>query len=241
MEVGKRVYVAGAAMVGLIVLMCSGGWLLNLQNRNQSAFAAGSDATSMEFAARGVASPSAAPASPFPSPPTELVVHVAGAVRKPGIYRFKKGDRVFQAIEAAGGFTPEADQGARNQADFLVDGAQIQIPLSSSVGSLPTAWEAGSTSLPGASPIHHRKSTLGTSSRTTQTEKLRTPGSGSVNINTADLEELQHLPGVGPAMAQRILDYRQSIGRFANTAELQDVRGIGAKTFAKMQPFVRVE
>ena len=73
-----------------------------------------------------------------------------------------------------------------------------------------------------------------------KSEKLRTPGEGTVNINTADADELQRLPGVGPAMSGRILDYRKQIGRFASPEQLRDVKGIGEKTYAKMESFVRV-
>ncbi len=71
--------------------------------------------------------------------------------------------------------------------------------------------------------------------------KLKNPGDGTISINTADATELQRLPGVGPAMSERILQLRQEIGRFQSVEQLMDVPGIGEKKFARVQPFVTIE
>lgn len=223
------------------------------------------------------ATPSPTPA-PTPTPKTQLVVYVSGAVKKPGVYTFQIGDRIYHAIRAAGGLKPNADPEALNLAEYLRDADNIHFPVKRAAattfarpsapvhplitrGTSPTATNEtpatpdppqgrvlGKESPPvavvgTASPEGASSSTRGASGgkSSTKSNKLRTPGEGSVNINMAGIEELQKLPGVGPALAQRIIDHRQQIGRFNTPEQLKDVKGIGTKTYAKMQPFLRVE
>jgi competence protein ComEA len=130
-------------------------------------------------------------------------VHVVGAVNKPGLYELPAGDRVIDAIAAAGGFTAAADQTQVNLARVVSDGEQLVVPKK---GATPSA--------PGAT------------------------SSGKVNINTADATALATLDGIGPALAQRIIDFRESHGRFSSVNDLQNVTGIGDKKFAAIKDHV---
>lgn len=131
-------------------------------------------------------------------PAAELVVHVVGAVRRPGLYRLGQGKRIADAVALAGGATPRADQSAVNLAAPLGDGQQIVVPARAS----PAASGGGSAD--------------GEAAR-----------AGPVHLNTATLEELDALPGVGPVTAQKILDYRQAHGAFSSVDELDAIAGIG--------------
>lgn len=167
--------------------------------------------------------PSLTPA-PNPAPLPELVVYVTGAVKKPGIYRFPSGTRLYQAVQKAGGFRKSAQQEALNLAAPLKDAQQVHVPTQGAPSLAPVTALA-----PLASTPHESSTTV---------KKLHTPGEGKVALNAATLEELQRLPGIGPSMAQRILDYRQQNGQFQELAQLREVKGIGEKTFAKLEPFL---
>jgi competence protein ComEA len=134
--------------------------------------------------------------------PTALV-HVVGAVQRPGIYELSAGDRILDAVSAAGGFAPTADQAELNLAQVVTDGEQITVVKKGAVEAAP-----------GAAP------------------------GGKVDLNTADLTALQTLDGIGPALAQRILDYRKAHGGFSAVGDLQDVSGIGDKKFAAIKDHV---
>lgn len=159
---------------------------------------------------------SAGAGSPSPSPsPVSVFVHVAGWVRKPGVYELAEGQRVMDAIEAAGGAKNGADLDALNLAAPLVDGTQILVPRAAS--SVPPG-SAGVVP-PGA------------------------PGTGPgglVNINTASETELETLPGIGPVTAQAIIDYRTENGPFGSVDELEDVSGIGPATLAEIADLVTI-
>jgi competence protein ComEA len=134
--------------------------------------------------------------------PSEFI-HVVGAVREPGLYELPAGDRVIDAVAAAGGFTAVADQAQVNLARVISDGEQLVVPRK---GATPTA--SGATT------------------------------GDKVNINTADATALEALDGIGPALAQRILDFRQSNGRFSSVNDIQKVTGIGDKKFAAIKDHI---
>lgn len=148
-------------------------------------------------------------------------VSVLGAVRNPGTYTLARGAHVDDAIREAGGVTEEADL-------ELIDFSQ---PVSHGQNIFVTKKTAG-----GAPSV----SRLLEQSRSSSTKKKLLPP-GSVNINTANLSELDSLPGVGPAIAQRILDYRAAHGKFHTIEEIKNVRGIGDKTFAKLKDYITVD
>lgn len=162
----------------------------------------------------------AARATPVPAPspsPEPLVVHVAGEVRRPGVYTFVDGDRVVDAVRAAGGARSKADLDAINLASPLADGEQILVPRRGPTGSTASGFQGA---VPGASP----SSAL----------------SALVNVNTADEAQLEELPGIGPVLAQAIVDYRTENGPFPSVDSLLDVSGIGPSTLADIRELVTV-
>jgi len=167
----------------------------------------------------------------LPAEPGKICVHIAGKVNKPGMYELEPGSRVMDAIEAAGGAAPNADLESINLAEKLADGQQVYIALKGQIPPPKTSVVRG-----GRAQVQRtaKAEEVGSSSP----QKLTTPGQGTVSINAAGLEELQRLPGVGPATAQKIIDYRTEHGRFQSAEELEEVSGIGPKKLAKMRPFV---
>ncbi|SJM59246.1 Helix-hairpin-helix DNA-binding, class 1 [Actinomycetales bacterium JB111] len=144
---------------------------------------------------------------------TEVVVHVAGAVISPGVVVLDAGARVADALAAAGGSVPEADLSAVNLARPVVDGEQVYIPA---VGEEPRSAEpAPPPQDPVAPPGEGADSGDGGSV------------GGPIDINSADATTLQQLPGIGPALADRIIARREEVGPFASVADLEEVSGIG--------------
>ena len=151
------------------------------------------------------------------APGKRLVVDVAGKVRKPGIYRLPGGARVADALESAGGVRPGTDVSGLNRARRLVDGEQIV------AGGAPAAGGAGKA--PGGAA--HGADATGSGA-----------SGGTVSLNSATVEQLETLPGVGPVLAQHILDFREEHGGFTSVDQLNDVNGIGARRFADIEPRV---
>ena len=181
--------------------------------------AAGAGSAAVEPGA-SAATPTA-PAEPAPSASVSVgragggrvIVHVAGAVRRPGVYRFPAGARVNDALRRAGGPRGRADLDSVNLAAKLEDGRQILVPRRAAAGAAGVSQPASGSDGARAAPI---------------------------NLNTATLEQLDTLDGVGPGIAQRILDYREQHGGFARVEELGEVPGIGAKRLATLTPLVTV-
>jgi competence protein ComEA len=167
--------------------------------------------------AAGIATPLAVPgASSGPvatsSAPAEVVVHVAGRVRKPGIVVLQPGARVVDAIKAAGGARRGVDLTGINLARPLVDGEQVLV----GVGAPVAAGSPGGTSAGGVD------------------------AAGMINLNTATATELEELPGVGPVTAAAIVAFREEHGSFTSVDELLDVSGIGEATLAQISPHATV-
>ena len=141
-----------------------------------------------------------------------VTVHVAGAVRRPGVYRLAAGARVDDALRSAGGARDGADLTAVNLAAKLEDGRQVLVPERAAARPAAGGASGGAPGAP-AAPI---------------------------NLNTATLEQLDTLDGIGPGIAQRILDYREQHGGFSRVEELGEVPGIGAKRLATLTPLVTV-
>ncbi|MFZ1286915.1 MAG: helix-hairpin-helix domain-containing protein, partial [Candidatus Phosphoribacter sp.] len=155
---------------------------------------------------------------------TDKLVHVVGEVAKPGVVRVTSGARVIDAITAAGGALPTADLKRVNLARLVLDAEQIHVPAP---GELLVPGAFGSTQ---ASP----------SVLPSGAGPAGVALSGRVNLNTADLAALDTLPGVGPVLAQRIIDWRIEHGSFASVDELGEVGGIGEKLLAQLTPKVSV-
>ena len=161
--------------------------------------------------------------SPAASPSPDLVVYVCGAVRTPGVVRLPAGARVTDALELAGGPTAKAELAAVNLAAPVTDGQQILVPeRGAAVAAAPAT--SGSSSSSGALSV---------------TPSGATPGA-LININTASLEELDSLNGVGPSTAQKIIDYRTENGGFKTVDEIKEVPGIGDAKFAAMKDSITV-
>ena len=148
----------------------------------------------------------------------EVYVDVDGAVVRPGVYRLKDGARVSQAIDAAGGLTAEADVTGLNRASKITDGQKIYVP---------TVGEQQAAAAVGGADSAAVASGAGSSSEL-------------VNINTASAAELQTLSGIGPSMAQSIIDERTQNGAFASVDDLMRVSGIGEKKLAKIKDCICV-
>ena len=167
-------------------------------------------------AAPGPADPAATgpgAADPAGAPAGRIVVHVVGAVVSPGVVVLADGARVADAIAAAGGAASDADTEQLNLARVLGDGEQVRVPH---VGEQLAAPDPA-TSPPGASGGGAAAGASGG----------RAPAAGPININTAGASELEALPGIGPALAARIVEYRDGHGPFASVDDLTDVPGIG--------------
>jgi competence protein ComEA len=164
-----------------------------------------------------MAGPGDPSASPTPSS-TAIVVYVAGWVRHPGVYEFRQGERVVDAIKRAGGARWGADLTSINLAALLTDAMQIVVARQGQ---------------PSGSGVPGSGSSVGTGGG-------GGPGNALVNLNTATLDQLESLPGIGPALAQRILAYREQHGPFRRVEDLLKVSGIGAKRLADLRPKVTV-
>jgi competence protein ComEA len=164
-----------------------------------------------------------------------IAVHVVGAVPRPGLYEFVEGARVQDAIDAAGGLLTTANTGALNLAMPLTDGQQLNIPYRA--GSEPAEDQGDETSLflPGSDEEE------GDTSFFDEEPQNNDPfGNDLVNINTASLAELDNLPGIGPSIAQRIIDYRNENGAFSTIEEIMEVPGIGPATFERLKDLIIV-
>lgn len=144
--------------------------------------------------------------------PAAVYVHVFGAVDRPGLYRLDEGARVVDVVAAAGGMTAEADVSAVNLARRLVDGEQLRVPL---VGEAPPP-EAAAASGAGTAP------------------------GGRIDLNSADASALDTLPRIGPAIAERIVRWREEHGAFTSVDDLLAIPGIGEKMLAALRDLVTV-
>ena len=160
-----------------------------------------------------------------------LTVDVCGAVRKPGVFEFAPGARVVDALNRAGGALPEADLDQVNLAQPLADAMKLCVPRKGRIASddlaqtndEPTSYR----------PRHHRRVSHSRSSH-------KLPPGQTLDVNTASAEELTQLPGVGPGLAQRIVDFRAQNGPFQTVDDLQNVPGLGPSKFDRLQPYVRL-
>lgn len=144
--------------------------------------------------------------------PISYYVHISGAVIREGVYKLKKGDRLIDLIRLSGA-APDADLDSVNLAEVLTDGQKVFIP---------------------------QKTSKIAADNTISTAKGSNKASKIVNINTADEKAIDSLPGIGPVMAKRIVDYRSENGRFSNIKELKEVPGISEKKFGNLKKYISV-
>lgn len=141
-------------------------------------------------------------------------VHVVGAVAAPGVYTLGEDARILDAVQAAGGLTEEADAEGVNLADRVGDGQQVRVP------------RRGATPQPSLTPM---------------LQGALASGGGVINLNTATAAELEQLPGIGPALAQRIIAHREEKGPFGAVEDVMQVAGIGEAIYARIRDQVTVQ
>lgn len=149
-------------------------------------------------------------AEPVAGAESATYVHVAGAVARPGVYRVRAGGRVTDVVDAAGGPAPDADVDQLNLAARVADGERVYVPRRGE--AIPASAPAGAAGAP----------------------------AGPLDLNTATIDQLDALPGVGPATARAIVDWRTEHGPFTRVQDLLEVRGIGEAKLAALRPKVRV-
>jgi competence protein ComEA len=155
------------------------------------------------------AGPAPAASARAPATGPELLVQVAGEVERPGVYRVAAGARVNDAVAHAGGLTRRADPAGVNLVARVQDGQQVVVPRR---GAAVAAATGGASSATGAAP-----------------------NAGPVSLSSATVAQLDTLDGIGPTLAQRIVEYRQSHGGFSSIDQLRQVEGIGEKRFAALK------
>lgn len=141
----------------------------------------------------------------------DIYIDIGGCVYNPGVYKVKAGTRLFEVIEKAGGLTDDADIDSINRAEEVYDGQKLIIY------SVDSDNEYGDLAV---SP--------------------QQDSDGRININTADSSLLQEIPGVGPTTAQKIIDYRESNGKYKSIEDIKNVSGIGDKTFENLKDYITV-
>jgi len=183
------------------------------------------------------------PAQSFEKP---VVVDISGHVKHPGVYELPFNARIYQAIEKAGGALPDADLSAINRAAWVEDGSKIEVPAKAAPQStfsleLPeTMLDKSTFESPEPAPIVPSDTKTTPKKESPKTPAKQLPAE-PIDLNRATAAELQLLPGIGPAMAERILQYRKQLHGFRSVDDLDGVRGIGPKTLEKIRPFVTVK
>ena len=166
-----------------------------------------------------------------------IFVHVCGAVKNPGVYELAEEMRVYQAVEAAGGFLPEACEEYVNQAGMLTDGRRLYIPTRDEVSRLEASGEDMRMAELLLQPEGETDQTGG-GQDSRQNKAPTEETAGLVNINTASLEELCTLPGIGEGKAVSIISYRESTGRFEQIEDIMKVEGIKEGLFGKIRDLI---
>ena len=162
-----------------------------------------------------------------------LVVHICGAVSAPGVYELPAGSRIIDAVEAGGGFLPEAEEACCNLAEEIVDGCQIYIMTKSeSCADGQTEKKAGIQTSP--------DSDMQTTDRNVRSNSAPALENGLVNLNTADIAALMTLPGIGESRAKAIISYREQHGAFAQIEDIMKISGIKQAAFSKIKDKITV-
>jgi len=211
-----RPWAMGLALVLVLAVIAFvvGAGMVSSAGGGSSTSADGGDAAvaALPFAGTGTA-PTTVPV------PSTLVVHAAGGVARPGVYRLDVGSRVGDLLTAAGGVAADGDLDRLNLAATLADGARIYVPRLGQA-DIPQPAE---TDTPAGAPGGGARS-----------------DSGPIDLNRATADQLESLPGVGPSIAAAIIDHRERKGPFGSVDELVDVRGIGPARLEQLRPLVRV-
>ena len=215
----------------LVLVAIVGTVVLNYTRRYGGAESPGRSAVSIVSP-----TPSASPtAEPTPTPVPTITVHIKGEVVNPGLYELEEGARLNDAVIAAGGLTENAGEDALNLALRLYDEDEINIPSASEVSKSRSAVVEN----PKVSRSANHSNSSGASSSKSNA-KAAPSATHKLNINTATADELDMLPGIGPAYAQAIIEYRNTYGPFGAIEEIKKVSGIGEKRFADMKDVICV-
>lgn len=159
--------------------------------------------------------------NPAPTP-VPILIQISGEVAQPGLYQMPGGSRVNDVVQKAGGFTDEADRSAMNLASRLRDGERVIVPGLSSKGGSDNSRESGNSD---------------DSTRSDEIPTIRYP----LDLNTATIDDLDTLPGIGLVRAQDIIKYREEHGYFNDINELKNVKGIGDSTFEQIKDLITVD
>ncbi|MDU1223944.1 ComEA family DNA-binding protein [Varibaculum cambriense] len=212
--------IVSAALMAVVIVAVMAGWA---QGKTPNS---GPSPAAPSFSSAARATPGSAPGGTG-----EVLVDVVGKVKKPGVVRLEASARVQDAIKAAGGALPGTDLSGLNLARRLSDGEQLRVGIEESSGSGTEAVAGADAAGAGAA---------GTSGQPADEGGAASAGGGKISINEASKQQLEQLPGVGESLAQRIVDYRQSQGRFQNLEDLKNVSGIGEKKYAALAGMIRL-
>ena len=219
----------------LVAIILAGGAYWMLKHFHPTLFLGEPDLV-VETEAAPLPRPTATPPPPsVPVPKPEIAVHVTGAVRSPGVYYLSTDARVHEAIEKAGGKTNQADVHSLNLAAKIRDGQQIQVP---EIRKTPDVRQP--PPVPKTIQVPAPSATLPSVSPQLPVERFAPSDGVRININTATSQELQTIRGIGPTMARRIIEYRQTSGGFSTVDDLTNVKGIGEKTLEKLRDSITV-
>ena len=249
----RRVTRAHLSAIGVVLVLILVVVAVQLMRSRPTEIAA----TQPVLAASGSPQSSASPVNSTPDPntmasatPSSIRVHVIGRVNDPGVHEISANGRIIDAIDAAGGMASGAHPGSLNMAQPVCDGCQILIPASGNGKVIAPSCIQGGGGSPGGQPASSGApggsgALAGAAAAPGVVNGAATqggPASGDlVDLNTATVEQLQTIDGVGPVMAERIFTWRQEHGRFTSVDELQEIDGIGPKKFAKLKDRVRVQ
>ena len=158
----------------------------------------------------------------------KIVIHITGAVKNEGVITLEENSRIFDAVEAAGGLTEDADMSKINLAFVLEDGIKVRIPSKNDVEEEKMEEEL----------TDHEEFVENMPESNIKSEK---GGTGVVNINKATQTELETLPGIGPSIALKIINYREENGKFSSIDDLKKVSGIGESKFENIKNLISVK
>ena len=209
----------------------------------------GEDRTEMTDVVAGSADDTAPDSDTSKDEPVTVYVHVCGAVLNPGVYELRTEDRVFTAVEAAGGFSEEASQDYVNLAEHVADGMKITIPTVEELAAIEadSGTDTGTAvfaaiEYAGEAAEAHGGSAGANAETSDPASDSGTDGSGGlININTADEKLLTSITGIGETRAKAIIAYREEHGPFAQTDDIKNVSGIGESTYNKLKDEITVK